>query len=261
MANEYEVILGLEPRPQWRPFEYAQAGLPARTDELFAFLNALEGPRDEFRQREDEIACKGLSLSIESCIRWGINPNFVREWFAGLKFDVTNEEYAVTNTDNYPASVTYEDYFTQEVYRFVSKNKVVVYDLNKQPVDITVAPGTILVQRQGTKLRLVADWSHPDCRLSQSLYSVPVDYSGWWDLLEVMRPNCFVSGLDLQDCYAHWMIHPMHRRFLGIQTPQTGKVACHLYLPFGIAPAPGINDRNVKELIRVYLNLHLPFHS
>ena len=33
--------------------------------------------------------------------------------------------------------------------------------------------------------------------------------------------------------------------------PATQQLGVFLYLPFGLGPAPGINDRNVAEIIRV----------
>ena len=63
-----------------------------------------------------------------------------------------------------------------------------------------------------------------------------------------------MAGLDFADCSNHWVISPGSRRLLGIRHPETSQAGEYLFLPFGLGPAPGENDRSVKELLRVVLD-------
>ncbi len=49
----------------------------------------------------------------------------------------------------------------------------------------------------------------------------------------------------------HWPIHKSSRRRLGVRHPITKELGVFLFLPFGLGPAPGINDRNISEVVRV----------
>ena len=60
-----------------------------------------------------------------------------------------------------------------------------------------------------------------------------------------------MAGLDFQDCFLHWMVHASSRRRLGVRHPLSNRLGVFLFLPFGLAPAPGINDKNIAEVIRV----------
>ena len=60
-----------------------------------------------------------------------------------------------------------------------------------------------------------------------------------------------MAGLDFQDCFLHWKIHPTCRRLLGVRHPITRQFGVFLFMPFGLGPAPGINDRNISQVIVV----------
>ena len=60
-----------------------------------------------------------------------------------------------------------------------------------------------------------------------------------------------MAGLDFQDCFFHWKVHKDSRNWLGLRHPLTNRLGVFFFVPFGLGPAPGINDRNVAEVIRV----------
>ena len=60
-----------------------------------------------------------------------------------------------------------------------------------------------------------------------------------------------MGGVDLQDCFLHWLVAPVHRRLLGVRHPISGVLGVYLFIPFGLGPSPGINDGCVKEVLRV----------
>ena len=60
-----------------------------------------------------------------------------------------------------------------------------------------------------------------------------------------------MAGLDFQDCFFHWKVNSKSRKWLGVRHPVSKRLGVFLFVPFGLGPAPGINDRNVAEIIRV----------
>ena len=64
-------------------------------------------------------------------------------------------------------------------------------------------------------------------------------------------------GVDLQDCFLHWLVATARRRFLEVRRPITGRLGVYLFLPFGLGPLPGWNDRCVKAILSVARS-HIP---
>ena len=46
---------------------------------------------------------------------------------------------------------------------------------------------------------------------------------------------------------------------LGFYSPQRGEFGTYDFLPFGLAPSPGINDKSLKEVLRL-ASLHTGVH-
>ena len=73
-------------------------------------------------------------------------------------------------------------------------------------------------------------------------------------MLWYLSPLALVSGADGIDMFYNWMAPPRERRIFGIQCPITGKLGCFVTTPMGFAPVPGVNDENVKEILRVTMD-------
>ena len=95
----------------------------------------------------------------------------------------------------------------------------------------------------------MTDWTRAG--LNSNLRIPGVNYGTMDSFVEDIHPNAYMAGLDFKDCFFHWLIHPSSRRWLGLRHPATQQLGVFLYLPFGLGPAPGINDRNVAEITRV----------
>ena len=50
----------------------------------------------------------------------------------------------------------------------------------------------------------------------------------------------------MQDWLLHWLVAPSRRRCLGVRHPLSGVLEVYIFLPFGLGPSPGWNDRPVK---------------
>ena len=53
--------------------------------------------------------------------------------------------------------------------------------------------------------------------------------------------------------FYNWLASPRERRIFGIQCPITRRLGCFVTTPMGFAPVPGINDENVKAILRVVM--------
>ena len=76
-------------------------------------------------------------------------------------------------------------------------------------------------------------------------------------LINQLRPNCHVAGLDIRDCFLHWPIHRSCRHRLGVRHPWTGRLGVYMFLPPGLGPAPAINESRVSEIVMVAVK-HMP---
>ena len=71
------------------------------------------------------------------------------------------------------------------------------------------------------------------------------------DFLRTLSPGARMGGVSFQDCFLHWLVAPDRRRFLGVRRPLPGVLGVYLFLPFGLGPSPGWNDRCVKAALAV----------
>ena len=98
-------------------------------------------------------------------------------------------------------------------------------------------------------MRMVHDWTRAG--LNEFL-TIPDMASDTLDMLvNQLRPGCFVAGLDIRDCFLHWPLHASCRHRLGVWHPWTGRLGVYLFLPPGLGPAPGVNDKHVAEMVRI----------
>ena len=115
------------------------------------------------------------------------------------------------------------------------------------PAKLSVCPGNLILN--GSRPRVVQDWTKAGFDFH---FSIPDVHYGTMDsFLEKLKPRAYMAGLDFRDCFSHWKIHEKSRRWLGLRHPITKLLGVFLFVPFGLGSAPGINDRNVSEVIRV----------
>ena len=66
------------------------------------------------------------------------------------------------------------------------------------------------------------------------------------DFLQLLSPGACVGGVDPQDCFLRYLVAPSRRRYLGVRRPTSGILGVPVFLPFGLRPFPGWNDKCVK---------------
>ena len=104
-----------------------------------------------------------------------------------------------------------------------------------------VCPPNLIVK--GENAREVHDWLRASYPLNAAIANPPAQYGAMDGFLQVLPPGAYMGGADLQDCFPHWLVAPAHRRPLGVRRPLTGALGVYLFLPFGLGPPPGWNDR------------------
>ena len=104
---------------------------------------------------------------------------------------------------------------------------------------------------------MVRDWSRPQYPLNSLLVNLPAQYGAMDEFLGTLIPGAYMGGVDLQDCFLHWLVAPSCRRCLGVRHPLTGVLGVYLFLPVGSGPSPGINDGCVRAVLEV-VRAHRP---
>ena len=171
---------------------------------------------------------------------------FVREWSEGVVLEGAQEATPFF-LDDYPAYKQNADIAASELDRLTGRQKIFWYPEGVAPADLSVCPGNLVLN--SSRPRVVQDWTKAG--LNTHLTNPGVNYGTMDSFLELMHPRSFMAGLDFQDCFFHWKVNKESRKWLGVRHPVSGRLGVFLFVPFGLGPAPRINDRNVAEIIRV----------
>ena len=195
---------------------------------------------------------RNRTLNLEVCRALGVHDKFVDEWKHGVRLDGHDVAPAFNVPD--PPSIEYGyDRASEEIDRLAAEGKIWWYEDNEVPVDIDICPSTLVVKN--SRMRLVHGWSRVG--LNECLVVPETSFATIDSLLNVLRPGCHIAGLDVKDCFLHWPVHASCRHRLGVRHAWTGQVGVYLFLPPGLSPAPGINERNMAEATRVATQ-HMP---
>eukprot|EP00959_Pyramimonas_sp_CCMP1952_P374881 7850765-Pyramimonas_sp.AAC.1 len=66
-----------------------------------------------------------------------------------------------------------------------------------------------------------------------------------------MSPNGWLFVIDLSDAFYNWRVLPQDTLWLGFYSPSRDQYGRYLFLPFGMKTSPAINDRSLKEVLRL----------
>ena len=241
------MVILLEVWSRDKNYDFANTG-PMTTPQADIYLRSRPGPYDHYRVHEDTATINGLTLNIEESIKHGIPQETINEWFGGIEIKFTNNIRPETfDVDNYNSVKNNAERAGQELDRIVESKKAYYLPFDTIPHDLSIAPGSLVVRPD--RLRYVTDWSNSDVNLNQSCSEESVDYKSLNDMIEHFRQNGYWFGLDLKDCFSHWPLSPSCRRLFGFKNHASGEIGCFLFLPQGLSPSPGHNDRQIKQCI------------
>ena len=213
-------------------------------------LEGKEGPHDKWRKWEDDMAMQGNTINFERCKELGVSEEWLERWMGGIELD-TIEGLETKMLKNYPMDNEKRMAGGAELDRLHGLRKIIWYEKGDEPPNLGICPLSVILKKD--KTRVVHDWSNPGYALNKYLENRDVDYGTMDGWLRMITKNGYMAGLDVKDCFLHWMIAPKCRRMLGVEHPVNGKKGCYLFLPFGLGPSPGWNDGCIKEMIRVML--------
>ena len=214
--------------------------------EKLEWLSRAPGPRGEHRYAEDAAAVRGNSLSIKNSKLLGVSVETLNRWFQGVHL-TRIAPITPTTARDYPLFRNHGTLACTETDRLAALNKSYWY--SSPPEDLNVCPSNLIVKTD--KTRIVRDFSHHKAGINSALANRSVDYATLDLFAAPLQPRDFMAGIDFQDCFLHWLVAPEDRRLLGLRHPTSGQLGTYLFLPFGLGPSPGENDRSVKEVLKI----------
>ena len=176
----------------------------------------------------------------------GVGPEVASLWFNGIRLTFAGEPPAAVLPD-YPSVAEDGQRAAAELDRLAGLGRIYGYRGGSCPPDLRVCPSHMIVK--GDKARAAHDWSCAAYPLNSMLSNPPAQFGAMGDFLQILCPGAYVGGVDLHDCFLHWMVAPSRRRYLGVRHPLTGVLGVCLFLPFGPGPSPGWSDRCVKAVL------------
>ena len=192
------------------------------------------------------------TLNLPLCRLRGVSEHFLQLWRDGIRLEGHQDAHAFSLEDY--SSVRYgADRAGEEVDRLTDEGNIYWFPPGEVPEDLDVCPTTLIVRN--SRMRVVHDWTRAGLNEHLAVPEVNFDTVDSW--INALRPGCFMAGLDMKDCFFNWPIHRDSRHRLGIRHPWTNELGVYLFLPPGLAPAPGINEQHVQEVVRV-ASMHLP---
>ena len=197
---------------------------------------------------DDEEAAmqKNRIINMNMCRQRGVSEPVLAEWQSGVRLD-GHEDAAHFDLDDYQSVKFGMERAAEEIDRLTSAGKIFWFEEDCVPDDLDVCPSSLIVRN--ARMRLVHDWTRAG--LNQHLALPDTSFDTVDSLINALRPNCVIAGMDIMDCFLHWPVHRDSRHRLGVRHPWTGRLGVYLFVPPGLAPAPGINERNLAEATRV----------
>ena len=99
------------------------------------------------------------------------------------------------------------------------------------------------------KMRIAHTWTNRAYGLNCVLAKPDVSVGAINGFLLLSVPGGPVAGIDPQGGFLHFLVAPAPRRFLWVRHPASSRLRVDLFLPSGLGPSPGLNDRCVKEVL------------
>ena len=222
--------------PRYRPLsDLSSPPTPRVSGDVFPFLQNQPGPRDAWRLKEDWRAVEGNTLCVEAMWKYGFSEAMIRRCFGGIVFKSTGDNW-VDKVDDYPAYLSYAEEIGKELDGMASRGKLLWYNPGPCPKDVSVCPSNAVM---GSRLRSVHDYSCDKCGINQVLVSKSVRYGTLDEFVFHLRQGFAMGGMDLSECFSHWLMSPSWRRCLGVRDPRTGVIGLFLFFTVGFGSGSG----------------------
>ena len=179
---------------------------------------------DPVRALEDAAMRRGNTLNVAHCLRMGVDPDIVKLWTDGVLLE-GHEHAPVQVMEDYPSVRDDPETAARELDRLTSEGKIYWYSEGTAPSDLHIAPTTLIVKQE--RSRLGHDWTRSG--LNEHLVVPSTTFQTMDDFIATVRPMGHMAGLDIRDCFFHWPIHGDARRKLGVRHPLSGQLGCYLF--------------------------------
>ena len=204
------------------------AGLPRSREEHLPWLEKLPGPEDELRKLEDQHMHKYLRLDPTNLRRYGVDDGVRYNMLAGTSLQ-HESVFQPVQIGDYEKTLQHLEVRNDRIAELLEIGVVMNIPPGCQFTGtLNVSPALVIVKE--SKIRYVTDFSKT--HLNRSIHVSPVDYKGLSDLIRHMRPNAWIFGLDVKDCFHLWPLAAEDRRNCAINS--TNGYATYGFLPQGL---------------------------
>ena len=201
----------------------------------------------------------GLHLRFDFLSANGADPALLHSWRHGHSLGAS--PVVPRQARNHPSVTSQLAWAEREWDRLAETGKVSFFPVDAPPPKhLNVNPcGLILKPRPGAdaeadeserfKARLIVDLRRGG--VNECMPNADVAYGTLDQAVARMSAGSWLFVLDLRDCFFNWRVSDADSYALGFYSPGRRQFGKYNYLPFGLKPAPGINDTNVKEILRI----------
>jgi hypothetical protein len=208
--------------------------------------------------------CKGSPLNFPFLEKMGADPILLKKWKDGWRINVDFE--CPHHIRNHPSLREHAARVVPEWDRNHELGKFTWFPPDApKPHKLHVSPcAAILKDRPGadpsasiedrTKIRIIIDLLRG--LVNAHVIDEEVDFATLERALSHLRKDWWLFVLDLSDAFFNWKIHPDDAWLLGVYDEHNRRYGRYDFAPFGLKCAPGINDRSLKEILRLLHTHH-----
>ena len=135
-----------------------------------------------------------------------------------------------------------------ELGRLTNLGKIYWYPAGGRPIDLRSRPLQPIMWPG--EVCIVRGWANSAFCLNRVLGKPDLACSTLDRFLRILFPSTLVVGLEWLDCIPRLLVARSRRRFLGVQCLVPKFMGLYLFLPLGLGPSSGRNDRRAKEVLR-----------
>ena len=227
---------------------------PMDTDEREELLRSVVLKPVQTMQWHKGIA--GLFLNLDFLQVWGADHKLLNMMEYGVDLEVRALKPKFRK--NHP-SLTKNAEAAHEEWRRQSDEGKVTWLGRVRPEQLNVNPcALILTAREdgSVKSRLILDLLKG--LVNERVRKWSVSYGTVELATSRLQRGSYLFVVDLADCFGNWKIKEVDTWELGFFDEFSGEYGKYDFCPNGLAPAPGINDTALKEILRV-MSAHLGF--
>ena len=148
---------------------------------------------------------------------------------------------APKESKNSPSALSHEQFVSEAVAEMLLAGAVSQLPKGVRPT--VVSPLGVVPKPRSDKFRLIVNMRYVNRHLAKRVFK----FEGLSDLADIADKGDYAVSYDLTSGYYHVGLHPSSRTFVGFQWK--GKYFVYNCLPFGLATAPWVFSKVMRELV------------